>query len=1010
MLSKIDLDPKHSVNSFISINLNIIKEDNELHINIPTNVTNKNLNLIIDSAADISLVRADQLIESSKINTKNRTRLTGIALDSHVYSLGTIKMNIIYDNIQITHDFHVISNSYNLKEKIHGIIGYDFLNKFKAKIDFLENKLQLRSSLKDNFFNSNVYDNAKKQANSHIYTLKIADTENEYFEKLEEYEAANVENKFNIYMTKSLKKKKKISNNNYYDILPISYFSRFPSVSIYKIDIEQTNSFASLQPFIYCAKQVDDEPIVIHDRNERQAYLFNKINKENLTSDQLEIVKDLLHEYAFSFYVPFDPNEHTDVIEQHIKLTDEKIINIRQYPVPLKLRPIVQKEIDLMLKRKIIQPCNSPYNSPFLMVKKSHDNNDSYRFVLDCRKLNSITEPISFGAITLEDAVDRLSGAKVFSTIDIKSAYNVVPLSPESRKYTSFTFEFQKYEFVSSLFGARNSGFYFQQFVSIILADLLKENRLILYIDDALIYSSTYEENLATVKEVLRRFKIHNVKANVEKTKLLQEKVIFLSHEISRFGIKPDERRVLPILSFERPKSIKILQRFLGMCTYFRKYINSYSIIALPLFNLIKKDSEYKWTEECQKAFETLKEKLTQPPLLAFPDMNRPFYLFTDASKSGISSILMQKAGNKENVIEYYSKTITPTMQRYSIVELEMLSIVTALKHFRKYLLNNPFTLFTDSKALTYVLSNSTNNAKIFRYKLALSEYDYKIAYVKSKSNVADFLSRCNETNDDSKKILQIKTRSATAKEKEGEKEKQKENENTNENKNEKTKAKAKQNKLPITNPINYDLFYIEERKNIPLKTDDFHFIFYFFDSINCRMHKNLMDKLKTNIDLTKIRIDEIYIFDEKRAILLINQTLISNEQINHFEIILRKVIKFCTNHNYEHIAISIDMKDFQNYLTFKKLLCGNISKTNVNVVLYLNKIIDIYKKEDINKILELYHNKKVSGHFGVSRTLANIKQWYWFPNQRKLVKQYIKRCTTCELNKMTRRNRSGSI
>ena len=214
-------------------------------------------------------------------------------------------------------------------------------------------------------------------------------------------------------------------------------------------------------------------------------------------------------------------------------------------------------------------------------------------------------------------------------------------------------------------------------------------------------------------------------------------------------GVKPDPEKIEKIRNYPIPKNIRDLRGVLGLFSYYQRFIKDFSKEADPLYELLKKDINYNWTEDQQKAFEKLKEKLITAPIVQYPDFDRSFFLFTDASTTGLGAVLAQKDGKLEHVIAYASRTLSPAEKNYATTELECLAIIWAVKYFRHYLCGSKFTIITDHSALKWLLNSSseTANRRLERWKITLSEYEYNIEYWKgSKHSNADALSRINST------------------------------------------------------------------------------------------------------------------------------------------------------------------------------------------------------------------------------------------------------------------------
>jgi hypothetical protein len=297
-------------------------------------------------------------------------------------------------------------------------------------------------------------------------------------------------------------------------------------------------------------------------------------------------------------------------------------------------------------------------------------------------------------------------------------------------------------------FGLCNAPATFQRIMNKILGTSI-EKYVMVYLDDVIIYSHTFEEHLKHLEEVLNKIRGANLRLKAEKCYFGANELQFLGHVVGEDGVKPDPEKVEKIRDYPVPRNIRELRGVLGLFSYYRRFIENFSKIAAPLNELLKKEVEYNWTNKQQQAFELLKEKLITAPIVQYPDFEKPFYLYTDASTIGIGSVLAQKSEKGEHVIAYASRTLTPAEKNYGVSELECLAVVWSIKYFRHYLCGSQFTIITDHAALKWLLNSSseTANRRLERWKITLSEYDYKVEYRKGTLHQnADALSRINPT------------------------------------------------------------------------------------------------------------------------------------------------------------------------------------------------------------------------------------------------------------------------
>ena len=307
-----------------------------------------------------------------------------------------------------------------------------------------------------------------------------------------------------------------------------------------------------------------------------------------------------------------------------------------------------------MLKNDIIQPSNSPWSSPIILVCK---RDGSTRFCIDYRKVNSVTRKDAYPLPRVDDILDTLGGSKWFSTLDLKSGYWQVKVDSSSREKTAFTTSEGLYEFKVMPFGLCNAPATFQRLMNRVLCDVNWVECLV-YIDDTVVIGLTFEQHLSNLGTVLSRLRQAGLKLQPAKCKLCQKEVRFLGHVISENGIATDPEKTAVIATWPVPESKKNIQQFLGLANYYRRFIKDFGTKAKPLQRLLEKNIAFEWTQQCQGAFDHLRKCLMTTPILAFPDHSRHFMLDTDASDTGIGAILSQvQDDGGEDVIAYASRS-----------------------------------------------------------------------------------------------------------------------------------------------------------------------------------------------------------------------------------------------------------------------------------------------------------------------------------------------------------------
>ena len=402
-----------------------------------------------------------------------------------------------------------------------------------------------------------------------------------------------------------------------------------------------------------------------------------------------------------------------------------------------------RQKIDKFLEHKLIIPCHSPYSSPAMFVPK---RNGKLRLVIDSRQLNKQTVKSCWPLPSVAEIFDTLEGRCYFSTIDMSWGFYQLPLKTKSQDYTAFSTPFGSFKWLVMPMGLAGSPPVFQPLMEKVLVGLTWKST-IPYLDDCIIFSRTAEEHIARLREVFQSFKYANLTINPLKCEFFRQHVPFLGHIVKRDGIQADPAKTSAVRQYPVPKSVTEVKSFLGLCSYYRRYVHDFAAIARPLHQLTENTKELHGNPEAQTAFEQLKDCLTLTPILAFPWMKEPFILYTDASQFAIGAILAQVQNGLERVICYASKFLNKAQSRYSTTKQELLAIVNYTRHFMHYLLGQRFKIITDHRALQWLHNFKDPDALTARWLEKLAAFDYEIEHRSGKSiGHADCMSRLPAT------------------------------------------------------------------------------------------------------------------------------------------------------------------------------------------------------------------------------------------------------------------------
>lgn len=624
---------------------------------------------------------------------------------------------------------------------------------------------------------------------------------------------------------------------------------------------------------------------------------------ESLTEEEKKKFRRLLGEFKDVFAEDSEQVGECKVVQHRIDTGDH--VPIKQAPrrLPFCRRAEVDQLIAKMQKQGVIEESKSPWSSPIVLVKKK---DGSTRFCVDYRRLNAVTKKDSYPLPRIEDTLDALSGSSWFSTIDLQSGYWQIAVDRRDREKTAFCTGSGLWQFKVMPFGLCNAPATFERLMESVLADLTWKICLV-YLDDVIVFGQTFQEEVQRLKKVFTRLREVKLLMNPKKCSFFCKEVTYLGHVVSSQGVDTDPKKISAVRDWPMPKNKTELRSFLGLCTYYRKFVQGFSRIARPLHRLTEDKMEFVWTEECQEAFEALKRKLEETPVLAYPRMDTDFILDTDASNFAIGSVLSQVQDGVERVVAYFSKTLGKAERNYCVTRKELLAIVKSVEHFHHYLYGRKFLIRTDHAALTWLLNFKNPEGQTARWIERLQEYQFEIQHRAGRIHGnADSLSRrpCGE---------QCK-RCSRIDEKEGK----------NEHCLLRTTYKDDQLKEWITAQ--------EEDEEI----------------------KQILLKKKEGV---KPSWQEISSFSPETKY-------------------------------WWAIWDSLEIKE--------GLLCRRWESTNGKHVSWLL----VVPKSKIEEVLKECHDAPLGGHFGIKKTLAKVRERFYWLDHRKAVDEWCRRCYICSAKK----------
>lgn len=462
------------------------------------------------------------------------------------------------------------------------------------------------------------------------------------------------------------------------------------------------------------------------------------VGYDELSSDQKKKLKSVVD--CFKKLSPKKENQlgRTNLFEYDIDTGDALPTCQRCYPVSPEILRRQHEALQRMIDMDVVEPSNSPWRAPVVIVRKP---NGKDRFCIDSRAVNAVTIRDAYPLPSVSEALDKLSEANFITTIDLKDAFWQIPLKKSARQKTAFYVPGKGlWQMKVVGFGFRNSAQAMQRLMDAVFGD-----RFFPYVDDLVITTKTFDEHIEALKYVYERLVFANLTINFDKCKFCRPELKYLGYIVNRNGLRTDPEKVQIICEFPRPKNTTEVKRFIGLISWYRRFIKNFATIAAPIHNLLKgreKGKPIQWNPKAENSFKILKEKLVTSPILSPPNFSLGFSIHCDASNAGISAVLCQ--GVDEKPVVFASRKYRNNEAKYSVTERECLAALFGLEKFRPYIEGYHFKIITDHSALLWLLkSDKLPNDRLARWVLKFSPFDFEIHHRKGKNHtVPDILSR----------------------------------------------------------------------------------------------------------------------------------------------------------------------------------------------------------------------------------------------------------------------------
>ena len=469
-------------------------------------------------------------------------------------------------------------------------------------------------------------------------------------------------------------------------------------------------------------------------------------NPISLTEDQSQALERVKKEFPLTVENKLG---RTHLLAHDIDTGDATPVKQNFYTYSPYVQKEIESELDRMLAADVVQTSRSPWNSPIVTVKKP---NGKTRICLDLRRVNKLTvKKDAYPLPHISGILGRIQGTNFISGIDLKDAYWQIPLTKNTQEKTAFTVPGRGlFEYKVMPFGCATGSQTMSRLMDLVLGKDL-EPKVFFYLDDIIVVTDTFDEHIRVLSIVAKRLKEAGLTISIEKSRFLIPSIEFLGYVIDQNGLHVNPNKVSCIVNYPVPKDVREVRRFLGMTGYYRRFVDNFAQIAVPLTNLIKKGKgKLIWTAEANVAFNKLKEALISAPVLTSPDWTQMFTIHADASDHAIGAVITQGDEGQEKPIAFMSRKLIGSQYRYTTTEKECLAVILAIEHFRGFVEGIHFKVVTDHASLVWLRNMKFKSNRLARWLTWLECFDFEVHHKKGKLNVVpDALSRLYGVSDD---------------------------------------------------------------------------------------------------------------------------------------------------------------------------------------------------------------------------------------------------------------------
>jgi len=514
---------------------------------------------------------------------------------------------------------------------------------------------------------------------------------------------------------------------------------RVLNVKEHPISMSAGTVVSSLEPVELCGGQT--QPVETNVGPEDDEMFKEMVSRcdPSVTDDERQQLLLLLKEFSTVFSKDENDLGRTDLVTHVIDTGDNRPVRQPLRRQPPAYQQLIKQHVTSMLAQGVIEPARSPWASNIVLVKKKDGGT---RCCIDYRRVNALTHKDAYPLPRTDACLDAMAGSVWFVTLDLRNSYHQIPMDPQSADATAFICSEGMYRFRTMPFGLACAGATFQRLMDLVMSGLTYEICLT-YLDDVICFGPTVPILLERLRLVLDRLRQAGLKLKPSKCCFLVKSVAFLGHTVCDGTIGVDYEKIRHVVEWPVPRNLKEVRGFIGLASYYRRFVKDFGKIAAPLNAMSEKNRRFEWTPECQTAFDTLKQLLTSPPVLAMPNQQDPFVLDCDASMCAIGAVLSQIQDGVERPVAYASKKLSKAEMNYCVTRKELLAVVFFLKYFRHYLLGQKFSIRTDHAALQWLHKIKDPVGQLARWVGYLQEYDFQISYRPGNRHMnADQMSR----------------------------------------------------------------------------------------------------------------------------------------------------------------------------------------------------------------------------------------------------------------------------